>query len=485
MSDTLHSKVRSGLLWSLAQSWGVKFTTLLLYMVLARVLDPHQLGVFAAAMVVLAFVGMFVDQGLSQAIVQRAQITVQLLNTVFLINLGLAILIYAVMWFSSPLIAAYFKITELTNILRVSSLAVLISATCFSQQAMLHRNFRYRWLAISALVATLISGVVGIACALNGLGTWSLVAQMLTLSVVSALMLWTQPQWRFSFDLDFAGVGGLLKFGLNRLGASVLDFANTRYVEIFVAATLGPVALGIYSVGVRIYQALMQALSAAVLDVALSGFSRLADDRPALIAAYYKAVTLTTAVAVPIFCLMAAVAPETIVVFFGDKWAESAEVLRPIALLGALHVIEYYNGTLFNAIGKPQIGLQFLILKTVVTFLALWLLHQSDLVSIVYAYVASQLIVMPLSFYLVRRMVGVSLRTLWMTLWRFLVACVIGIGLISLSRQVELIGQLSMLPRLLVLSLIGSLGYAGFLAFTARAQVRELIVLIQVQRQPG
>ena len=485
MSGTLHSKVRSGLLWSLVQSWGVKFTTLLLYMVLARVLDPHQLGVFAAAMVVLAFVGLFVDQGLSQAIVQRAQITVQQLNTVFLINLGLAILIYTLLWFAAPLIAGYFKITELTDILRVSSLAVLISATCFSQQAMLHRNFRYRWLATSALVATLISGVVGVACALNGLGTWSLVVQMLTGSAIGAVMLWTQPQWRFSFELDFAGVGGLLKFGMHRLGTSVLDFANTRYVEIFVAATLGPIALGIYSVGVRIYQALMQALSAAVLDVALSGFSRLADDRPALIAAYYKAVTLTTAVAVPIFCLIAAVAPETIVVFFGGKWAESAEVLRPIALLGALHVIEYYNGTLFNAIGKPQIGLQFLILKTVVTFLALWLLHQSDLVLIVYAYVASQLIVMPLSFYLARRMVGVSLRTLWMTLWRFLVACVIGIGLISLSRQVELIGQLSVLPRLLVLSLIGSLGYTGFLAFTARAQVRELIVMIQIQRQPG
>jgi O-antigen/teichoic acid export membrane protein len=484
MSDTLHSKVRSGLLWSLVQSWGVKFTTLLLYMVLARVLDPHQLGVFAAAMVVLAFVGLLVDQGLSQAIVQRAQITVRQLNTVFLINLGLAILIYAVLWFGAPLIAAYFKITELTNILRVSSLTVLIGATCFSQQAMLQRSFHYRWLAISALVATLISGVVGVACALNGLGTWSLVVQTLTFTAISALMLWTQPQWRFSLDLDFAGVGGLVKFGLHRLGTNVLDFINTRYIEIFVAATLGPIALGIYSVGVRIYQALMQALSAGVLNVAMSGFSRLADDRPALIVAYYKAVTLTTAVAVPIFGLLAALAPESVAVFFGSKWAESADVLRPIALLGALHVIEYYNGTLFNAIGKPQIGLQFLIIKTVVTFLSLWMLHQSDLVTIVYAYVVSQVVVMPISFYLVRRVVGVSLSALWKVLWRFLVACLMGIGLIFMSRHIEMISQLSVLPKLLVLSLIGSFGYIAFLALSARTQIRELFVMIRVQRQP-
>ncbi len=485
MSDTLHSKVRSGLLWSLAQSWGVKLVTLLLFMVMARVLDPHQLGVFAAATVVLAFVGLFIDQGLSQAIVQRAQITVQQLNTVFLINLGLAVLLYAILWFVAPLIAVYLKIPELIDILRVASLAILISATCFSQQAMLHRNFRYRWLAISTLVATLLSGVVGVICALRGMGTWSLVIQMLMGTVIGAVMLWTQPQWRFSFDLDFAGVRSLFSYGMKRLGTSLLDFVNTRYVELFVAATLGPVALGIYSVGVRIYQALMQALSSAILDVAHSGFSRVAHDPPVLLAAYYKAVTLTVAVAVPVFCLLAAIAPEATVIFFGHRWAASADILRPIAFLGAVQVVAYYNGTLFNAIGRPDIGLKFMVLKTVVTFLSLWLVRESDLLAIVYAYAASQLVLIPLIFYLAQRIVGVSLRTVLMRTWRFLFASVLGVALILLSRHVDAVMQLPVLFRGIVLGMIGSVAYLGFLVLAARAQLRELFVMVRVQRQPG
>lgn len=485
MSDTLHSKVRSGLLWSLVQSWGIKLVTLILFMVMARVLDPHQLGVFAAATVVLAFVGLFIDQGLSQAIVQRAQITVQQLNTVFLINLGLAVLIYAILWFASPLIAMHLKIPELRDILRVASLAILVSATCFSQQAMLHRNFRYRWLAISTLVATFISGIVGVVFALQGFGTWSLVIQTLLGTVIGAVMLWTQPQWRFSFDLDFAGVRSLLGYGMKRLGTSLLDFINTRYVELFVAATLGPVALGIYSVGVRIYQALMQALSSAILDVAHSGFSRLAHDPPTLLAAYYKAVTLTVAVAVPIFCLLAAIAPEATVIFFGQRWAGSADVLRPIAFLGAVQVVAYYNGTLFNAIGKPEIGLKFMMLKTAVTFLSLWLVRDSVFLTIVYAYAASQLVLIPLIFYLVQRIVGVSLRTVFMHTWRFLFASALGVTLISLSRHVDAVAQLAVLPRGIALGMIGSVAYLGFLALIARAQLRELFVMIRVQRQPG
>ena len=110
MSESLRSKVITGLFWSMIQSWGVKLATLLVFMVLARVLDPYQLGVFAAAMVVLSFVGLFIDQGLSQAIVQTAQITVRQLNTVFLINLILAALIYAGLWFAAPLISSYLHV---------------------------------------------------------------------------------------------------------------------------------------------------------------------------------------------------------------------------------------------------------------------------------------------------------------------------------------------------------------------------------------
>jgi O-antigen/teichoic acid export membrane protein len=485
MSESLRSKVITGLFWSMIQSWGVKLATLLVFMVLARVLDPYQLGVFAAAMVVLSFVGLFIDQGLSQAIVQTAQITVRQLNTVFLINLILAALIYAGLWFAAPLISSYFKMAELTSILRVASLSIVVSATCLTQLAMLHRNFMYRWLAVRALVATLVAGVIGVICALKGLGSWSLVIQTLLNTVIGAIMIWAHPQWRFSFDFDFAGVLALLRYGMTRLGTSLLDFANTRYIEIFVATVLGPVALGIYSVGVRIYQALMQALSLAILDVAHSGFSRLAENPAALAGAYYKAVTLTAAVAVPVFCLLAAIAPEVTIVFFGDKWSGSAQVLQPMALLGALQVVEYYNGTLFNAIGRPAIGLKFLIFKTVVTFLALWMVKNPELQTIVYAYVASQLFTIPLSFYLVHRLVGISLRAVWLHTWRFLIACMLGIGSIALSRHVDVIAQLSVLPRFIVLGAIGSVAYASFLMLAARAQLRELFVMIRVRQQPG
>ena len=483
MSTTLHSKVRSGLLWSVVQSWGVKLAALLLFMVLARVLGPHQMGVFATAMAVLAFIALFVDQGLSEAIVQRAQITVQQLNTAFLINLVMALLLFALLWLIAPLIAAYLKIAELSGILRVSSFGVLVSAASFSQQAINRRNFNYRWLAVCTLVATLIAGVTAVFFALNGLGIWSLVIQALITAVVTTLMLWSRPQWRFSFDFDFAGTRPLLGYGLNRLASNVLEFVNTRYIEIFLAAALGPVALGIYSVGVRVYQALMQALSSAVLEVALNGFSRLAHDRTALVRAYYKAITLTAAIAVPVFCLLAAVAPEATIVLFGSKWAGSAAVMQPMALLGAVQVLQFYNVTILNAIGKPSIGLKLMILKAVVTLATLWVVREQSLAVIVYAFVASQLVTTLPGFYLLRRYVGVSLRSVANHVAPFLLGALLIIAGIEAARSFDGLMQLSPILRLLILGLLGVSLYGACLRMFVFPSFSQFISVLRATSQ--
>jgi O-antigen/teichoic acid export membrane protein len=484
MNDSLRSKVLSGLFWSIAQNLGLKLISLLLFMVLARVLDPHELGVFAVVMVVMAFVNLFVEQGLNEAIVQAQKITIPQLNTAFLINFTMAVLIYILLWFLAPLIATHLKIPQLTVILHVATLGMLVSAVTLSQHAMLQRNFHYRWLATCALVSTLVSGAAAVSFAIYGLGVWSLVIQALTAAIISTIMLWSHPQWRFTFDLDFVGVGNLLRYGLNRLFTSLLDFANTRYIEIFLVAALGPVALGIYSVGVRANQALVQGLNWAIVGVVHNGFSRLAHDRSALIAAYYKAISFTAAVAVPIFCLLAAIAPEAIVVLFGSKWAGSAEVLRPMAFMAAIQSLESYNDIAFNALGKPSISLKIVIFRTVITFIALWAVKEPSLTMVVYAYVASQLVTFPLTFYLVRRVVGVSLQTLFSHIWRFLAASALGVAVIFFGRHTGFVAEMPVLAKLFILGAAGSLSFIAFLALTARTQLREMFAMVRMRREP-
>ena len=119
MSNDLRAKVRSGVLWSAVQNWGVRLSSLLLFMVVARWLSPEQLGLFAAATVVIAFLNLLSEQGLGEALVQREEITQEQINSVFWLNLGASLLIVGLLWFVAPLIAALMKLPELVPILRV------------------------------------------------------------------------------------------------------------------------------------------------------------------------------------------------------------------------------------------------------------------------------------------------------------------------------------------------------------------------------
>lgn len=478
---SFRAKVVSGMIWSIVQSWGMKVMTLVLFMVLARVLDPEQMGVFAAAMAVIGFVEIFVDQGLREAIVQRENITREQVNSAFVINVGISLVVFGLLWMSGPYIASYMRIDALSEVLRITGVGVLVNAMSFSQQAMHRRAFNFKWLAVCTLISTAIAGAVSIFLALNGWGVWSLVVQFLVAASINTAMMWMKPQWGFSLSFDFDGASHLVRYGLNRLATQLLDFANTRYIEIFIASVLGPVALGIYAVGVRVYQSLMHAISSAVLNVAHSGFSRLAADRPALVSAYYKSMSFTAAIAVPLFLLLACVTEEVTVVFFGEKWIESASVMQAMAVMGAVQVLQFYNGVIYNAIGRPSIGLKFMVAKTILTFAALLVSSDQSMSFIVYAYVGSQLLTAPPSFILVKKVIGISFIELFRSIWPFLGGVAVMVLSILFARDLSYMMQATELERLFGLSLVGGVSYVIFLLVFAKDKVSLFIGLVRAR----
>lgn len=485
MTESLHTKVRRGIFWSAIQSWTVRFSALFVFMIIARVLDAHELGLFAAATVVLTFFGMLAEQGLGEAVVQREHISTEQMNAVFWLNFGTAVLTVVVVWLAAPLIGSLMSIPEIVPILRVSSLALPVSAACFGQLAMRKRSFDYRRIATATLMSTLVGSVVVLSMVFAGAGVWSLVAQSLVAACVLCGWLWARPTWRLTRATDFQGARPLMGYGLSRLTTYLLDFGNTRYIELFLAATLGPAALAVYTVGLKLYQALMQMMSSTVLDVAHSGFSRLANDRNGLIAAYYKSIGLTATVAVPIFCMVAAVAPSLTVVLFGPKWHASAEVMRWMGLLGAVQVLQFYNGTVYNAIGRPGIGLQFMIAKVALTFGALAFVRDGSMTALLHAYIASQLATTPASFYLVRRLIGVSITELARRLWPMLTGSFLMVVIAVIVQSMLQAEGLSVYLVLIGSVAAGTIAYLALLELVAPHIVRSTLTLIFPKKAPA
>ena len=171
----------------------------------------------------------------------------------------------------------------------------------------MRRHAQFQWLAQRALIATSLSGALGIVLAFLDFGAWAMVAQLICFAAVNAVLIWYIRPMPLRF-VSPVKAKTLIAFGANVFAGRLLYYISTRSVELFIVWLYGPVALALYIMGSRISAVLMQLISAVILDVALPTFSRLATERARVIDAFLRAIETTAAVASPFFIILAGVA---------------------------------------------------------------------------------------------------------------------------------------------------------------------------------
>lgn len=90
----------------------------------------------------------------------------------------------------APLIADFFNREVLTPLVRVSSLGLIIGALGMVQQTRLTKRIDFKTQTKITIVATALSGIVGIGMALTRFGVWALVAQQLASQAVTTILLY-------------------------------------------------------------------------------------------------------------------------------------------------------------------------------------------------------------------------------------------------------------------------------------------------------
>ena len=473
MTPSIKNQVLSGVIWSTIRIWGNRLGGILIFFILARILSPEDFGIYSAVWAILLFLEVFTEQGFADAIIQRPEIEKKQINSVFLMNLGMSLIIFLSIWLLAPSIALWMHMPKIELPLKIAGFAIIFNALGFCQLAMCRRKFQYRWLAIRTLLATLISGGIGITLAIAGYGVWALIVQFVTASIINLILLWMRPLWLPSFEFSLKGLMDLMRFSVKLMISRLFDATSSRAFELAIGAWMGAVTLGIYSVGARVYTIVLQLLSSVVLDVAHSGFSRLAENKVRFTEAYYKAITVTVAISLPLFVLLSSVSQELCVAFFGNRWTESGSILQLLALLGAVQSVQYFNGAALNALGNTGLTLFIALLKALMTIFVLVIFGKGDLQTLVLAYVLGQIIVNPLSFLLAKKHVGFSWKKIGLSIWPYILGTTASYVVTITTKHLLQIDHVWI--RLITLSTIGGGTYIAFvIAFAPHSIISSL-----------
>ena len=476
---SIKQKAVKGVVWSAIQNWGSQAGSLIVFFILARLLEPEDFGLVALANVFLAFMQIFLEQGFAQALIQRREIEPEHLNTAFWTNLVIGILLTVLGLTSAGLVANLFKQPQLTPILRCFSGLFVISSFAKVQQALLEREFDFRAIALRWLLGTLIGGIVGVVMAVNGFGVWSLVSQQMVHELVGTLVLWGASPWRPQLKFSVEHFHSLFGFGINILGFNLISFFNNRVNDFLIGYFLGPVALGYYTIAYRVLTVMTQLLVRTSQSVALPTFSRLQADLKRFRKVFYTATQLTSLIAFPTFLGMATLAPELIRLLFGNQWVPAIPIVQVLALMGILRSVTFFAGSVFMAMGKPSWWFWLGSLKVILNFVGFAIAYRWGIIAVTIAYVLRLYIAFPIGQWAISRLIHVPLLTYLRQFVAPLVSSLIMAAVILVVKQ-AFTSSVNSLALLIICTVIGGIIYGITIRLFAPKLWQLLLELLQL-----
>jgi PST family polysaccharide transporter len=211
---TLTHKTLSGLTWSFIGLGAQGLSQITILCILARFLSPEDFGLVGAALIVINFANIFHELSVGPAIVQRSVLEKRHIEAGFAVSVLVSLSLFGVVFLTIPAIEIFFKMPQLSPILKTMIIIIPINGMAVVSQSLLQRELKFRTIAVIEVASYIIGfGLVGIILAALEKGVWALVFAYLAQSFCKTVFLLAINRHAKRLALDFKALGDLMRLG--------------------------------------------------------------------------------------------------------------------------------------------------------------------------------------------------------------------------------------------------------------------------------
>lgn len=363
---TNQKTVLSNLIWRFLERCGAQLVTFFVSVVLARILDPAVYGTIALVTVITSILQVFVDSGMGNALIQKKDADDTDFSTVFYFNIVMCLGLYAILFFLSPLIAGFYEMPELTNVIRVLGLTLVISGVKNVQQAYVSKHMLFKKFFFSTLGGTIGAAVVGIVMALCGFGVWALVAQHLFNLIVDTLILWLTVKWRPKKLFSWQRLKGLFSYGWKLLVSALIDTLYRDLRQLIIGKKYSTEDLAYYNKGQQFPNLIVTNINSSIDSVLLPTMSEAQNDKTVVKAMTRRAIKTSSFIMWPLMVGLGVCAEPIVRLLLTEKWLFCVPYLRIFCFTYAFYPIHTANLNAIKAMGRSDLFLTLEIIKKAV-----------------------------------------------------------------------------------------------------------------------
>jgi PST family polysaccharide transporter len=348
----MKEKLFIGVFWLGTAKIIINCLALISTIVLARLLTPEDFGLVAIVLALLAIIEAVTDLSLASALIHLKSLTEYHFHTAWSLNFVRGLIMAAIFASASSMIADYYDDPRLVNIMLIISLSIMVSGLTNPKIVVLTKSLVF-WQEFAVTVSQkLMAVVVSIFVAIYFRSYWALVAGVITSQVIGVLVSYLIIPYKPKFS--FVHIRDIWSFSIWLTLGKIVNTLNWKFDQLVIGSYLGNKTLGFYAVGDNLAGMPTREAIQPLENTLFPGFSHIAHDKNRLRAAYVKAQSLITAIALPLGIGFALVAQSLIPLVMGEKWQPAIQVVEIIAGVYVLQTIGSQAQPLAMALGYTK-----------------------------------------------------------------------------------------------------------------------------------
>lgn len=332
------SVVRRSFAWSLLDNYIGVVLQLVSTLIIARLLSPKEIGIFAVAAVLGQMAMQFRDFGLGEYLIQEKNLTDQRIRAAFGLNILLSWSMALLFFFLSWKVGVFYKQPGIGEVMRWQSLAFLLVPFGGITMAYFRREMAYKPLFAAGLAASTAGFTVSVGCCLLGFSYLALAwGSLANLAATVAVTVWFRPAHLPRWP-SLKGVGEVVHFSKHAMGIYFFGQIGKSAPEAVIGRAIDVASVAYYSRANGLMEIFNRTVLRASINLCLPYFAmELREGRPAT-TGYLKATTLLTGVGWPFFACMSVLAFSAIRLLYGDQWMTAVPLAQVLCLVAVLEL---------------------------------------------------------------------------------------------------------------------------------------------------
>ncbi|SHI15122.1 lipopolysaccharide biosynthesis protein [Desulfofustis glycolicus] len=368
------NQVASGSLWSGMEVGASTVLQFIRSIIFARILMPADFGILSLATIFTEFILIFANFGFNASVIYHQTLTKEDLSTCWWGNVIIDSSVASICCIVGLFYGGFANDPTIGYIITLLALQFVLLSLGSINTALMHRQFMFKQLALirfANIVLAFMSAwfLVGVL----ELGVYGLVGGMITGNILMTLLVFYFMPWLPSFSFSFDILRRHISYGGWFLGVNLVTYANGNMDKAIVGTYLNVTQLGFYEYASNIPLMISTKLSQVLNSVLFPAFSSLQDNLRELGVLLAKVYRYNAILIFPVLAGIGLIAPDFVLVAYGERWLPVVMPLRFFCLFGMLRIFINPYYALCNGIGKPHLPFKWTVLYFPVNVLLMFL----------------------------------------------------------------------------------------------------------------